>query len=255
MLWKELKTAAKEKLRGNWGWGALTVLLFGVASNIMVFVGYMLFTVALILTLLILKPVNDGSYAILVIFILILFPIFLFTLVYVQLFLLTGMQAATYDLVNGKKTDNVFAATFSQFIHHRGWRFFKTWLLSTVFNILWFLLFFIPGWIKALAYSQSLYIIQDAIDNGTPMTAREAITLSRKVMDGHKWELLGLMLSFFGWLVLSIITYGIGFFWTLPYMFTTMAEYHKYVMADYNKQHQTGLTNAQVHTTASFSVK
>ena len=247
MLWKELKTAAKEKLRGNWGWGALTVLLFGVASNIMVFAGYMLFIIIMIP--LFLLPTIPA-----VIILMIILAILLIIAIYAQLFLQTGIQAATYDLINDKKTDNVFAATFSQFIHHRGWRFFKTWLLSTVFNILWFLLFFIPGWIKALAYSQSLYIIQDAIDNGTPMTAREAITLSRKVMDGHKWELLGLMLSFFGWIVLSIITYGIGFFWTLPYMFTTMAEYHKYVMADYNKQHQNGLTNAQVHTTASFTI-
>lgn len=254
MLWKELKTAAKEKLRGNWGWGALTVLIFGIASNITVAAGYVLLLITSFPAIFIFNPDNGGLYVFLGIF-MIIAAILLFIITCVQLFLQTGMQAATYDLVNGKKTDNVFAATFSQFIHHRGWRFFKTWLLSTVFNILWFLLFFIPGWIKALAYSQSLYIIQDAIDNGTPMTANEAITLSRKVMDGHKWELLGLMLSFFGWLVLSIITYGIGFFWTLPYMFTTMAEYHKYVMADYNKQHQTGLTNAQVHTTASFSVK
>ncbi|MFP7774406.1 DUF975 family protein [Ligilactobacillus sp. LYQ112] len=255
MLWKALKTVAKEKLRGNWGWGALTILLFGVASNIMLFAGYMLFTVALLLTLLILKPVNDDFYGILGIFILIIFPIFLFTMVYVLLFLLTGIQAATYDLVSGKKTDNVFAATFSQFIHHRGWRFFKTWLLSLVFNTLWSFLFLIPGWIKGLAYSQSLYIIQDAIDNGTSMTARKAITLSRKVMDGHKWELLGLMLSFVGWLFLSIITYGIGFFWTLPYMFTTMAEYHKYVMADYTRRHQNGLPSSKTYTTASYSVK
>lgn len=252
MLRKELKTAAKEKLRGNWGWGALIVLLLGVTSNIMMFAVYTLLLIA-ILSAIFLVANNTGANSILSLIFIV--TIVLWVIIYAHLFLLTGIQAATYDLVNGKKTDNVFAATFSQFIHHRGWRFFKTWLLSIVFNTLWFFLFIIPGWIKALAYSQSLYIIQDAIDNGTPMTAREAITLSRKVMDGHKWELLGLMLSFFGWLVLSIITYGIGFFWTLPYMFTTMAEYHKYVMADYNKQHQTGLTNAQVHTTASFSVK
>lgn len=247
MSWKELKTAAKDKLRGNWGWGALTVLLFSVASNIMVFAGCMLFIVIMIpIFLLPLIPA--------VITLMIVLAILLTITIYAQLFLLTGIQAATYDLVNGKKTENFFMATFSQFINHRGWRFFKTWLLSTVFNILWFLIFFIPGWIKGLAYSQSLYIIQDAADNETSITAREAITLSRKVMAGHKWELFGLMLSFLGWLFLSIITYGIGFFWTLPYMFTTMAEYHKYVMADYNKRRQNGVTSSKTHTT-SYSVK
>lgn len=247
---KKLKTAAKNKLRGNWGWGALTVLFLGIANNIMVFAGYMLLFVALILTLFTFKPDNDGVYVFLGIFIIVL----LFIIACVQLFFLTGIQAATYDLTNGRKTENFFMATFSQFKNHRGWRFFTTWLLTIIFNILWFLLFFIPGWIKALAYSQSLYIIQDAVDNGTPMTAREAITLSRKVMNGHKWELFGLMLSFLGWLFLSIITYGIGFFWTLPYVFTTMAEYHKYVMADYTNHHQNGLTSSKPHTTASFTI-
>ena len=220
----------------------------------MVAAGYVLLLITSFPAVFVFNPDNGGLYAFLGIF-MIIAAILSFIIVCAQLFLQTGMQAATYDLVNGKKTDNVLRPPLANLSTTGAGASLRRGFYPQSFNILWFLLFFIPGWIKALAYSQSLYIIQDAIDNGTPMTAREAITLSRKVMDGHKWELLGLMLSFFGWLVLSIITYGIGFFWTLPYMFTTMAEYHKYVMADYNKQHQTGLTNAQVHTTASFSVK
>lgn len=251
MTYADLKAAAKEKLRGNWGWGALTIFLFFMASHIAAVISLILLIPVSIPIALIFCTNNGDSYIIAYIIALVVFCCFI---TYTQLFLLTGIQAATYDLVNDKKTENVFQATFSQFINHRGWRFFTTYFLTTILNILWFLLFFIPGCIKGLAYSQSLYIIQDAVDNGIPMTSREAITLSRKVMNGHKCELFGLMLSFLGWLLLSIITYGIGFFWTIPYMLTTMAEYHKYVMDDYIQRHQAKLTSSKAHMTASFSV-
>ena len=83
------------------------------------------------------------------------------------------------------------------------------------------------------------------------MTATEAITLSRKVMDGHKWELFVLCLSFLGWGILSIFTCGIGLLWLIPYMQTTFAEYHKYVMDEYAKRQ--GQTSTDGQQTASFN--
>ncbi|MFK5705417.1 hypothetical protein ACI3E1_03035 [Ligilactobacillus sp. LYQ139] len=138
-----------------------------MASHIATLIFLVLLIPVSIPTILIFYTNNGDSYIVAYIITLIVFWCFI---IYTQLFLLTGTQAATYDLVNNKKTENVFTATFSQFINHRGWRFFTTYLLTTIFNILWFLLFFIPGCVKGLAYSQSLYIIQDVIDNGTSMT-------------------------------------------------------------------------------------
>ena len=264
MIRAKLKLAARRKLKGSWVWG-LQIILINILSAFVIlslstiaFLIFGIFCFAFCTTPLSsnpISPINILNDISIVLYYISISNGRIITAIFAQTFLLTGLVAATYDLINGKKTNNAWGAAFSQFKNNRSGYFITTWFLFTVRCILWSLLLFIPGLIKGLAYSQALYIMQDAVDDKTPMTANEAIALSRKVMDGHKWELLGLMLSFFGWFVLSIITYGIGFFWTLPYMFTTMAEYHKYVMADYNKQHQTGLTNAQVHTTASFSVK
>lgn len=211
----DLKAAAKEKLRGNWGWGALVVLVLSVVAF---FVG--IFPVKIVACL-------------------------------ISSFLTVGLLSAMYDLVNDKKTDNVFMAVFSQFNGQRAGRLFETWLLSYVFQFLWSLLFVIPGWIKMFSYSQVIYIAQDAADAGKTMTATEAITLSRKVMDGHKWELFVLCLSFLGWGILSIFTCGIGLLWLIPYMQTTFAEYHKYVMDEYAKRQ--GQTSTDGQQTASFN--
>ena len=48
------------------------------------------------------------------------------------------------------------------------------------------------------------------------LTTTEAITESRKIMDGHKWELFCLLLSYLGWHILAIFTFGILEFWIVP---------------------------------------
>lgn len=211
----DLKAAAKEELRGNWGWGALVTLIIGVICFFL-----SIFRITIIVGL-------------------------------ISTFLSLGLLSAMYDLVNDKKTDNVFMAAFSQFTGQRAGRIFGTWLLSYVFQFLWTLLFVIPGWIKTFSYSQAIYIAQDAADAGKVMTSTEAITLSRKVMDGHKWELFVLYLSFLGWAILSIFTLGIGLLWLQPYVQTTLAEYHKYVMGEYEKRQNQPTTDN--HPTASFN--
>lgn len=264
MMRAKLKLTARKKLKGSWVWG-LQIIFINILSAFVIsslsIIAFFIFGMLCLpfcttpLSSNPISPINILNDISIVLYYISTPNGRIITAIFAQTFLLTGFISATYDLINGKKTNNAWGAAFSQFKNNRSGYFITTWFLSTVRCILWSLLLFIPGLIKGLAYSQALYIMQDAVDDKAPMTANEAIALSQKVMDGHKWELLGLMLSFLGWFILSIITCGIGFFWTLPYMFTTLAEYHKYVMADYNKQHQTGLTNAQVHTTASFSVK
>ena len=57
------------------------------------------------------------------------------------------------------------------------------------------------------------------------MGANEAITLSRRMMDGHKMDAFVLDLSFIGWYLLSIFTCGILLvFYVQPYKACTDAE-------------------------------
>ena len=57
------------------------------------------------------------------------------------------------------------------------------------------------------------------------MDSREALTRSREMMYGHKWNAFVLDLSFIGWNFLSALTFGIlGIFYVAPYQYATNAE-------------------------------
>ena len=65
------------------------------------------------------------------------------------------------------------------------------------------------------------------------MKANEAITLSRKMMDGHKWECFVFELSFIGWQILGIFTMGLfNVFYTNPYMVSAFTRYYAQLRAE-----------------------
>lgn len=86
--------------------------------------------------------------------------------------------------------------------------------LKTAFIFLWSLLLFIPGIIKSYSYAMSEYLVINKIKDGPS----EAITLSRELMNGNKWRLFCLHFSFVGWMLLSVLTFGILMLWIAPYM-------------------------------------
>lgn len=87
------------------------------------------------------------------------------------------------------------------------------YLLQSLFIGLWSLLLYVPGIIKSYAYSMSFYIMQDDNTKGWEQCLDESI----KMMDGYKWQLFCLDLSFIGWYLLGFITLGIGLFFVVPY--------------------------------------
>ena len=96
-----------------------------------------------------------------------------------------------------------------------------TMLLKDIFLLLWSMLFVIPGMIKSYSYAMVPFILAEKPELG----ATEAITLSRKMMDGNKWKTFVLDLSFIGWEILSVITCGlVGLFYVNPYVYGTYAE-------------------------------
>lgn len=107
-------------------------------------------------------------------------------------------------------------------------------ILNTIFTFLWSLLFIIPGIIKAMAYSQSYFIYKDISSSNKEegMRYTDYITASRKLMDGHKWDYFVLQLSFIGWQILCIFTFGIGYLWLNPYMSATYAAFYKDLAQD-----------------------
>lgn len=51
-------------------------------------------------------------------------------------------------------------------------------------------------------------------------------------MNGHKWELFVLELSFIGWYLLGFVTLGIGLLWVVPYYNAVHADYYRALAGD-----------------------
>lgn len=107
---------------------------------------------------------------------------------------------------------------------------FLLYLLNTIFVTLWSLLFVIPGIIASYSYSMSYYILKD----NPGMDANEARKASIEMMKGHKWQLFCLEFSFIGWIILSILTFGILTLWVGPYMETAKAAFYEELKANQN---------------------
>ncbi len=78
-------------------------------------------------------------------------------------------------------------------------------LLVAVYTFLWSLLFVIPGIVKALSYSMTPYLLADH----PGLNASRAIKLSMRMTEGRKMDLFVMGLSFIGWEILSLFTFGI----------------------------------------------
>ena len=107
--------------------------------------------------------------------------------------------------------------------------------LKNLFLILWSLLFIVPGIVKAYSYRMVPYLLKEHPE----LKSTQAITMSRRLMNGHKWNAFVLDLSFLGWFLLSALTFGIlHIFYVGPYVQATDAELYKAVTAEYSARNQ-----------------
>lgn len=78
-------------------------------------------------------------------------------------------------------------------------------LLRDVYTFLWSLLFIIPGIVKSYSYSMVDFIKAE----NPSIPANKAIEMSKTMTDGYKGNLFYLDLSFIGWNMLSVLTFGL----------------------------------------------
>lgn len=187
MTRKEMKTLAKQQIKGKIGVLFLIALIISLVSGICSVV-----------------PVV-GSIASLVITPALTLSTFL---VYYKLSKDSAFQPSAGDSFGGFK---YFTKAFCVY-----------WA-QAIFTFLWTLLFYIPGLIKGIAYSQAMYIL---IDN-PEISGREAIKKSSEMMNGHKMDYFVLQLSFIGWIILGFFTLGILYIWLVPYMNATNANFYQ----------------------------
>ena len=84
-------------------------------------------------------------------------------------------------------------------------------------------LFIVPGIILGIGLCMAPYILKD----DPQISAMDALMKSWQMTRGHKMKLFWLGLSFIGWIILSLCTFGLGFFLLAPYMEATFAHYYE----------------------------
>lgn len=120
----------------------------------------------------------------------------------------------------------------------------KTWLrtswtmfVTSAFYSLWCLTI-VGIVIKRYSYMLVPYIIAE----NPKIKTLDAINLSRKMMDGHKWECFKLELSYIGWIILGTVTFGITeVLYSNPYRVAALTEYYVSLRKLAKKQEMPGI--------------
>ena len=145
-------------------------------------------------------------------------------------FIIGGAITLGYVKFNLNLIDNKPASLnnlFSEF--HRFGTAFLMQFFRGLYTFLWSLLFVIPGIYASYGYAMTPYILLENPD----MTANEAIAKSKELMDGNRWRLFCLEISFIGWsLLAALLTCGIGYFWLAPYMEASFAAFYREIKAE-----------------------
>lgn len=216
---QELKNSALAALKGNWAPAVLGAIFFTFATCLITFPGYCSNMAAFGMPFFdsinpkVLKIFSNSSF---LLNFFLLYPLSL------------GYSVAHKELLqNGDAaiTRNTVRLAFSDYVRNA-----VSILLVYLYTLLWTLLFIVPGIIKGLAYSLTPFIVKD----NPQLSPNQAINLSMKMMKGHKFDLFYLYLSFIGWILLAMLTLGIGLLWVIPYMQTSMAAFYLDVKNDYN---------------------
>ncbi len=199
----QLKNLARNSLRGKWGIAVLVGLVSGFlgagtvsyagggnfGSNIFDIVSELF------------EKEQPGEPALQLSVLLVGFTTFLSLLGLATLFTSgaarLGYATFNLNLVDGKPV--TFSDLFSQF--PRFWTGFCMEILVGLYTFLWTLLFIIPGIVKGYSYAMTPYILAEHPE----MSVKEAITESRRIMNGERFSLFLLNLSFLGWALLCFL--------------------------------------------------
>lgn len=114
---------------------------------------------------------------------------------------------------------------FKNGFQHFG-RYFGTTFSTGLLIGLWCLIPFV-GWIFAIIANYRYYFVAQIIHDNPGLTGGQAREMSKRMTDGMKGELFIMELSFIGWGILTVFTFGILSIYVLPYMETTKALYYE----------------------------
>lgn len=216
----ELRKEAREALAGRWGKGVCIVLAYLLFSFVVGFIGGLIGEESLLYSII------DLAYSIISV-------AFSFGLVVCFIKLKRGEDVNAFGYI----TDG-----FSRFSKAWGialWTLVKM-LLPIICLILIIILLtgtIIYGaasgnafltiaitalFIATLIYSVSrglLYVLAYCISYDNPeLSSKECVSKSEALMKGNRGNYFLLQLSFIGWAILAVLSFGIGMLWLMPYM-------------------------------------
>ena len=137
-----------------------------------------------------------------------------------------GESAAALTLWRGQALHAEYA--FCGFSDYK--RIMTGRLYHAVISFLWLL---IPEY--GLTRLYSYLMVPFILINKPQLSAKEAMSYSRAIMQGYRWKYFCLRLSFIGWHLLNSFTYGIlGIFYVYPYYDAACAGFYEAVVKEYD---------------------
>lgn len=194
---KEYRDMAYKAMSGNWGISAVIYAIYMVVASVLS-----------VNT----NPESAGLHQLILI---ILMPMG-WGVGVMFLDMIRGKKLTHYWLIDGYRNGNL-------------WPVLGTTLLQGIYIFLWTLCLIIPGIIKNYSYIMTPFVLLDQPE----LKFDAAIERSMQLMKGYKWKFFCLQLSFIGWVLLSMLTLGIGFLFLIPYMQTAAAFFYEDLKAEH----------------------
>ena len=230
------RKAARMQLTGQWGSAALvsfvSQVLYNSASGVSSVLAHIIAFVPAVVFALILF--NMGLHEDMVTLYVELFMLpFFFVMALLSGFMLLPLWYSFAVIFLRNKREGVSLDVSMLF---NGYREFKrvsgTLILMSIYTSLWSLLLYIPGIVKGISYSQTMFVLYD----NPELSYNKAIERSMAMMDGNKMRFFKLQITFIGWWLLCMVTCGIAAFWVMPYVYTANVHFYEFVKEEYEKK-------------------
>jgi len=131
-----------------------------------------------------------------------------------------GMRSYFISFRGGLKQFRALGYAFSS---GRYMQVVRAMFMKDLYISLWALLFIIPGIVKYYSY----FLVPFIVAENPSLSTTRILEISKQTMKGKKWKLFVLQLSFIGWAILSVLSFGIGFYFLNPYMRATETEFYE----------------------------
>lgn len=132
-----------------------------------------------------------------------------------------GMASVHLDLVRGEgkiKIKNFFHG-FKELFDN-----FQIGFMYMLHILLWTLVFIIPGIYVSYSYALAFYVKKDNPD----YRWQQCFDESERLMEGNRFRLFKLQLSFIGWILLGgLAFFGLGMLWVTPYQEVSTAIFYE----------------------------